>query len=356
MATQAIAPEGAASQDGKAVHDAVLYSRCPVVPTVSSLAYRLGLADFRLENDSGLAVDRKLIGLDPQVSPPHAERYWLRHAGHVKAVWARALGADTQVVAFSWLEGSYPVLASGDSGIRSVADLAGKRLGLVRFTDAAFDLFRAQQLKTFEDTLAVAGLSLSDIRLVDIEATKDGLYAEDPADASKNVFELLARRLVRALVHGKVDAVAANVSPEVASFLGLHVLHDTKLNDSLSQRVNPSVLRCLVVSGPLVRDHRPVVVKIVENLLRSADWARTNAAQAIEELGKDLGYPADFLTANFGDLVEGIQVSFTPELVAALGAQKDFLLRHGFIDADFDIHAWVDSSLIEEARANIRAA
>ncbi|RXH57991.1 ABC transporter substrate-binding protein [Granulicella sibirica] len=345
------------TQSTPSTRSSLFYSRCPAVPTNSSLAAQLGFLDeeFALEHD--LDIRSEVIGLDPNPNPPYEDRLWLRHAGHVKAVWARSKGADTKLVTFSWLEGSYPIFVRRESGIKTVADLKGKRLAALKFKDTPFDLLRAQNLKVYDAALGTAGLTLDDVTLVDVPQEKHNKPEPDSKGTApkKSVFASIARDLSLWLLNDKVDAVTARIPADIAEFFDLVEIYDTRNHPDANARVNPGVLRNVVVSGALLRERRDLVVRILARLLEASDWAREHPEKTLELLAKDLSTTPEALETYFEDLASGIQVDATTQQVEALRTQKDFLLKHGFLDNDFDIDEWVDLTPLQEARALLAA-
>jgi ABC-type nitrate/sulfonate/bicarbonate transport system substrate-binding protein len=341
------------TQQPQSTRSSLFYSRCPAVPTNSSLAAQLGFLDEEFAQEQDLDIRAEVIGLDPNPNPAYEDRLWLRHAGHVKAVWARSKGADTKLVTFSWLEGSYPIFVRRESGIGSIADLKGKRLAALKFKDTTFDLLRAQNLKIYDAALGTAGLTLEDVTLVDVPQEKLAKPESNGKDASskKNVFAAIARDLSLWLLKDQVDAVTARIPAEIADYFNLVEIYDTRNHPDANARVNPGVLRNVVVSGALLRERRDLVVRILARLLEASDWAREHPRQTVELLAKDLGTTPETLETYFEDLASGIQIDATAEQVEALRTQKKFLLKHGFLDNDFDLDEWVDLTPLQEARA-----
>lgn len=333
----------------------VYYTRCPAVPTNSSLAYQLGYLDDEIGRIGDVEVRQEIIGLDPKLKADPGDPYSLRHAGHIKALWARSEGADNRVVSLSWLEGSYPTYALNPE-IRAVSDLRGKRLALFKFKDNdTIDLLRAQQLRVYESTLATAGLSTRDVKLVDVVVDKGYLKKEPGQD----VFANLNRELALSLLHDQVDAITTQLTPHLQADLGIHAVHDTRRNDLKVSRANPSVLRGVVVSAGLLRENREFVVRILARHLEAAEWARLHPAETLKLISRDLGVSEAILKARYENLAEGLQVGLETDKLEALEDLKAFYLRHGFIRRDFDISGWVDPTVLADARkllASRRAA
>ncbi len=328
----------------------VYYTRCPAVPTNSSLAFQLGYLDEELAKIGNAEVRQEIIGLDPKVNPAPGDPYSLRHAGHIKALWARAEGADNRLISLSWLEGSYPTYAL-DAKIKSVADLKGRRLGLLKFEDSeTIDLIRAQQLRIFDSTLTTATLSLRDVKLVDVPVNKSFLQKKAEPGKPKDVFGAINRELIYKLIRGEVDAITAQIPVELVQFLGLHLVHDTRNNHGKVSRANPSVLRGVVVSAGLLRENRDLVVRILARHLEAAEWAKANPDETVKLIARDLNVPESILRSRYESLADGLQVGLEEDKIAALGDLKDFYLRNGFIARDIDVAAWVDASVLNDAR------
>lgn len=328
-------------------NDRLNLTRCPAVPTASSLAYQLGYLQETFADEPGLDIEYASVGFTGKLDYAHHERLWLRHAGHAPAVWARAQGVASRVVALAWLEGSYPVLSLAGSGIDTPAGLKGKRLGIIGQRAAKFDLMIAQQLKVYATTLAEAGLTLDDAELVYIDRPS---HEGGPSTRKRDHFVDDARVLASNLILGQVDAIIARLPEEVASFVDVHTVYDTRHHPDPRARVHPSVLRGVVVSEALLTEHRDLVVRYLAQLLRAGDWALANPDASVALIASDYNVPEAALAGSYDSVAEGIQLRLDPDIVDSLRVQKDFLLHHGFIAADFDLDAWVDPEPLREAQ------
>lgn len=327
--------------------DTLSLTRCPAVPTASSLAYQLGYLQEALSDEAGLEIEYKSVGFTGKLDYAHHERLWLRHAGHAPAVWARAQGVDSVVVALAWLEGSYPILSLQGSGIDTPQGLAGKRLAIIGNRAAKFDLMIAQQLKIYTTTLAEAGLSLDDVELVYIDRLSN---EGGPSARKRDHFVEDARLQAAHLILGKVDVIIARLPEAVAEFVDVQTVYDTRQHPDPRARVHPSVLRGVVVSGALLRERRDLVVRYLAQLLRAEQWAQTNPERTVALIADDYGVPETALSSSYDSVAEGIQLRLDDDIVDSLRVQKAFLLHHGFIVADFDLDTWVDPEPLHEAR------
>jgi sulfonate transport system substrate-binding protein len=323
----------------------VHYTRCPGVPTISAIAHARGLIADEFDGERDLAFHYQSVGFSPKLEYGDDDRYWIRNAGHAPAVWKKSKGVDCRLIGLAFLDGRYPVLSLRASGIDAVTALKGRRLAVFRNVDSPFDLMVAQQLKIYQTTLRTAGLGLEDVELVEIGR------AHPPANTSRQGFlHQVFHGALAALEDGRVDAVAASIPPDAGAYPALNVLYDTRLSPDPLARVHPSVLRGLVVSGPLFEERRDIVVRVLARLLDAGAWALAHPLDALRLTAEDLRQSPETLAAVYENVAQGVQLDMSPERVAALASHKDFLLRHGLIDQDFDLESWIDRSALAEAR------
>ena len=336
--------------------DSVMYTRCPALPNVSTLAHQLGLITAEFERDPSIAVVER-IGADVHVA---GYRYWLRHAGYSKPLWAWTRGADTRLIAVSRHESACPVYALPGSGIRAPADLKGRRIGVVNDRKLALGYNRIIYLQTYIAALARASLDLSDVEIVDFDIDRAGLMRRTSANygdlaqstmaapAHENLFTEIAKDALVLLVRGEVDAIAANVPPQVAKLLDLHTVYDSRTDPSIDARHD---LRCLVVSGALVRERRDLLVRIVARLLEAGRWALRSPEEAPRLLAEDLRVSEEVLRLDSDRIAGGMQILEPGEALAMLRAKSDLMAKYGFLDRHPELETWADFSILVESRS-----
>ena len=313
------------------------YSTSRVVPTVSALAHHLGLLDeeFATEFDLDVTLPNKdnAIGDFRQSGP-----YWIRDAELAPAMRDRANGADSRLIALSFLEVSSPVVALTSPGIRSVADLRGKRIGITTTRHGFRDLGYAQQLKVYKTALSASGLTLHDVRFVPFESE-----SADPTalEIGKDIAERLQRH--------EFDAIAVDAASDIAHHVSIRILYDTLEHPDYLARAHPHTLRGVVVSGPLLRERRDLVVRVLARLLQAAEWARAHPKFATGALAASFDTNLDQLTGRYQNLTDGLQLNLGIEKILSLKAQKNLLLRHQLLPKDFDITPWLDHGPLVEA-------
>ncbi|MDO8186230.1 hypothetical protein Q5424_03885 [Conexibacter sp. JD483] len=224
----------------------------------------------------------------------------IEQCDNVSALHARGEGAETRLVGLVSVPHYQAVLALPGSGIGEPAQLAGRRLGLpARDEQLAVDVRRAAASRGFHSATALSCLFCDEYDEVELAAAEDAApYAAEAA----------------ALADGSVDAiyVAGPEGRAVARQLSAVEVVD------LGRHLDPMVR---------VNATTPLAVTVSERLLRTRP--RTVARQLAELL------PAARLDARALD---------------ALRVQKDWLLTHGYLDADVDVTAWADAGPLDAAR------
>lgn len=319
---------------------AIHYSRCQMVPTPSSLAAQLGLLGEMTAACREAVFTLSIGDFD------HAEDgHWLRHAGTTKPLWARADGADTKLIGFSWHRGAMPIYARPESGITQPADLKGRRIAMVRVVNQPFDVERAIYLKPFYIALAHSGLRLADVEIVDTVVERE--HTQNAAPRAKNIFVQIGEIFAGQIRRRAVDAIATNLPPETVRALGLRPIYDGRSDTDPEASRD---LRGLVVSGPLLRERRDVLVEIVSALIAAGEWAKTHPNEAMLHLATDLALPEAALRARGIDAAEIAQIGCTADHVEALRRKQTFLLETGMIAREVALDEWIDSSILRDAR------
>lgn len=344
---------------GTARHE-VWFSRCPV-PTPFSLALRLGWFEREFAQDPNV-LWRSLGESSEEVVRnahfTHAQADVFRHGGNVPAIWARAQGADTRLIAISWVTMRQQVQVLPESGIRSAADLAGKRLLLQRHVDASIDYWRASTLRTYEAALASAGLGFDDVSFVEqpsIVGARTGRAVNPSADGAiwdAERSEARRRELLLPLLRGEVDAIAtqAHYGVELEGLIGARTIFDRSLSAEARDRINNDTPDVLTVSASLIARRPEIVTRVLLQLLRARDWAAARRDAVVQAMASEFKTSETLVERAWGDdLLDGLDIALEPHKVDAIREQQRFLLAHGFIEQAFDVEQWIDRRPLEIA-------
>jgi sulfonate transport system substrate-binding protein len=324
------------------------YTRCAAAPTTSSLAAQLGYLEDEFKDEPGLTLSLASLSLDPKVNPTRAEQFSLRHAG-TKSAWARAQGARLRIVALSHLQSYYSLWALAGSGIGSVADSKGRRLGVVITQgEETLDLARAGSLQAYEGALGAAGLTLSDVKQVEIPTEKIHFDSKDDPALRRHLHNVTSKELLARLTRGEVDVITGNFPAETVEIVGLRQIFNSR--EETSPLAKRPALRALVVHETLLEEKFEWVVRILARHLQAAAWAKAHPREAIELVAQDHRTTPEALKARYPNLIEGLQPDLGPDKVESLLRQKDFYLRHGFIARDFSAEDWIERRPLEAAR------
>lgn len=332
--------------DDPSALERIWFTRCPV-PTASGLAYKLGWLEQEFAAD-GLPVST--LQEARQLGHHHYDHQLpglFREGGNVPALAARAAGSPSRLIGLTWIEEWQTILVRPDSGIRSAADLRGKRLALPAWGDSRpGSIARAMSLHGYKGALASAGLRLDDVQLVEV-ALLDQATAATP--------ELGLQRLwsgLEYLARGEVDAVYVKgaAAADAARRLGLVVGVDLDLLPDPRHRINNGTPRPITVHQRLLDNHFDLVVRFLAQTLRAAEWAAGNRAALNSILEEETRAGSQGVAEAYrGDFHTTLAPELSAQRLAFLGTQKDFLYLHGFLEADFDIADWVDLRPLQAA-------
>ncbi|MBT9516012.1 MAG: ABC transporter substrate-binding protein [Methyloversatilis discipulorum] len=341
----------------------VWFTRCPV-PTATGLAYKLGWLDEEFARDN-LPVSTLQENASRELARHHYDHELpglIREGGNLLAIAARAQGAPTRLIGLTWIDEAQAILVRPDSGIRSPADLKGKRLALPRLTEFPItpttrgrSIARAMSLAGYKGALAVAGLTFDDVKLVEVGSGGSPARETATSDPSRGLSRLWEG--IADLVEGKVDAVYVKGASAVdsARAAGVVVGIDLDAFEDRRHRVNNGTPRPITVHQDTLDKHFDVVVRFLAQTLRAADWATTHLPEVREILKAETRSGDDGVAAAYrNDFHLSLHPDLSDEKVDLFRRQRDFLLAYGFLDRDFDFDAWIDRRPLEAALELLR--
>jgi len=333
------------------------YTRCPL-PTASGIAIERGMLDAAF-SPQGISIRSLNASPDRTVREAHydhGQRGMFRQGGSMPPIWSRSRGAETVVLATSWVKEYQALIALPESGIQGPAGLRGRRFGLPRRLNDPFDYWRAMCLCGLEKALRIAGLAMDDIEIVDLPVTERQI-AEGGASRTGTLWRGQARarrqsREMLALIRGEVDIVYTASAPgaQLTAFAGAEVVVNIGEHPDAALQANNQLPIILTVDRGLLRDRPDVIVRYLQTLMDAAAWATKHAEQALAIIAEDVSATREWvLEANGANVHQTLQPALAAPHLEALESMKDFLLRHGYIDRDFSIADWVDSDPIKQA-------
>jgi ABC-type nitrate/sulfonate/bicarbonate transport system substrate-binding protein len=246
-----------------------------------------------------------------------------------------------------------------DSGIFRTADLKGRRIGIVKgLNTTKIDFLRAPAERGVELALALAGLTREDVEIIDIE--NDDRQVEEPSASPADRLRRLGRPGsersvdVKALSEGRVDAIFSRGGK--TQFLEqtgeFKVIENLGRSPDWTLRANNTPY-VTTVSNALAEAHPELVVAFLRATIRAGRWINANRRAAAEIFDRTASrYPTiDAYEASLGDF--DFVPNLSPQALAGVEIEKDFLRSHGYISNNFDVRAWADDRFLEEAKASL---
>ncbi|EPJ84823.1 putative dibenzothiophene desulfurization enzyme B [Pseudomonas sp. CFII64] len=326
---------------------AIWYTRCPV-PTTSGIAQHKQW----LQNEfarHGITLDSIRASQDRAVRESHFRHSLagsFREGGNVPPIWAKAQGQDTVVVGITWVDEEQLVFVRGDSDIHTVADLRGRKLGVVR--KAASDLVdvgRAEGQRGLLTALHLGGVPRETVEFVDIAAPEWDLKEVSRTREDHHAIPTLA------LLNGTVDAIFIKGAGSARALAqGLRPIININDQEDPLLRLSAGSPRPITVDRKTLLDSPEIVVRYLAVLLKTFEWAKAHPEEVLSIIAAETATDEDSVLLAFGNK---LHLSFEPKLsdiyVEGLRRQKNFLLAEGFIDIDFDVDTWIDPSPLQKA-------
>ncbi|GAA6624016.1 ABC transporter substrate-binding protein [Scytonema sp. NUACC26] len=328
------------------------YTRCPV-PTISGIALDLGWLDKTFAKD-GISFKSLRAEQERSVRESHFDhtlKGLFREGGNIPAIWARATGKDTRAIALTWVDEYQAILTLPDSAdITQPVDLRGRRLAIPLRTQSQIDFSRAMALRGFLSALSLAGLNENDVQFVDLHARETDL--QEPLSGGIQQSHFYQRELA-GLFRGEVDAIYVKGAPgaDLSVIHKLRVVFDLGKYPDPLVRVNNGTPRTITVNADLVEQRPDLIVEYLACLLQTSKWAETHSEDVVRTVSVETGGSEEAVRKAYGsELHLRLRPDLSKQWIAALNSQKDFLLKWGFIPADFDIDAWIAPKYLAEAQ------
>ncbi|MEP9375947.1 ABC transporter substrate-binding protein [Aquabacter sp. CN5-332] len=329
--------------------DRLWYTRCNV-PTASGIAFNLGWLADRYGRD-GMTIGA-LQDAPLEIARHHYDHLLpglIREGGNVPALVARSNGAPTRLIGLTWIDEQQIIAVRPESGIAGPRDLAGRRIAVPAFTGRGeTSMARAMALHGFENALALAGLTLADVEIIDV-----GLEEIVPPGRHRKSTQAVLWPGLDLVEQGAADALYLKgaAAGRAARAAGLVVAVDLDATPDRRSRVNNGTPRPLTVHEDLLAQHPDWVVAFLAETLRAADWAAADAHAVKEIVARETQAPVEEMEKTYGpDFHATLHPDLSGERLGLLGIQKDFLLRHGFLARDFDLADWVEPGPLQAAR------
>jgi ABC-type nitrate/sulfonate/bicarbonate transport system substrate-binding protein len=258
-------------------------------------------------------------------------------------------------------EGGVMIVRSRDD-IYRMADLKGKKIGLSRSQNKIkTDWWGIQEEQGIELMLRLNGMTRNDVQIVEFPYADDwydnpemmGPEMENPSELwlrRDHKHDLAFRPLETALEKGVIDAmysqsrVLSVLSETTGKFKSIEDL--SRYPDWTLQVANiPAAITC---SDVMAEKHPELAVAFLKGMIKVGRWANEHKHAAAAILDKQTFY------RDVEDTYEGIRLidmvpNLSPQNLVSVEIGKDFMLSHGYIKNNFDVHKWAAPEFLEQA-------
>ncbi|MFL5306009.1 MAG: ABC transporter substrate-binding protein [Polyangia bacterium] len=336
--------------------DTLWYTRCPV-PTPLGIAAQLGWIEDEFKAD-GITVRTLQDQVDPSIRESHYDHKLdnsFRQGGNIPAIWARSSGRETRVVGLTWTDEAQVILTLPKSGIKSVRDLAGRKLGVATRPQDKIDFWKATTIRAYVAALGLQGLSTKDVELVELPRVGASTVGPWNGAAAEPLDQTLE---AQALLRGEVDAIFHKGSRglELADAIGAQIVFDVGAHADPTVRVNNGSPRTLTVDAGLLERDSGLVVRLIKRVILAGRWAEEHPQEAVAYVARETRSSEAAVRRAYGsDVNHHLRTDLEESSIVALADFTDFLHQWKFIPNAVDVRAWIDPRPLERARAELAA-
>ena len=339
----------------------VYFTNCPMV-SANNIDQELGWCK----------TDFKKIGVDYSYFRSRRENDWYPHYRHnldniirfgglFPPIQVNADIRRTRLLGCTMVyEGGCMMVRAGDP-IYRMQDLKGKKIGLSKSLNTLKnDWWRVNEHIGIESMLRINNMTMDDVEIVEFPYPDDW-YSDprmlepliNPTDtwAKRDLkHDLAFRPLEMALLGGKVDAIYAlskviqHLQEDTAKLKAIEDL--SRYPDWTLQVANtPAVITC---SDVMANEHPELVVTYMKAMIKVGRWANQFKQAAAVILDRQTTYrdaEDTYLGIKDVDMVPNL----SPQNLACVEIGKNFMLSHGYIKNDFDVHEWAAPEFFEQA-------
>ncbi|AHF93254.1 nitrate ABC transporter substrate-binding protein [Opitutaceae bacterium TAV5] len=357
IATTTPASTATTSPAGKSALLDVYYTICPTF-VASHIALELGWLDEEFRKAGANLKYLRAIPGDAGWLPHFSHKFdghLFRDGGNIPSIWAHADHRPTRLLGLTAAPSGGQILVLANSGIHRVADLRGRKFGLTRSLNAAkVDFARGTAERGIEVSLALHGLTRKDVEIVDLPYADDRSHGHGVKPSEiwirnqvKNQY--LEGDDIAALREGRIDALYshANRSAALVRTGEFKVIEDLGRHPDWTLGVANSPW-AITVDQDLVDKKPGVAVAYLRAVIRAGRWANAHHEAAAALLHPFSLQPTVEDTARAIESIDLVP-NLSPQNIAGITIEKDFLLSHGYVKRDFDVKQWAAPDLLAEA-------
>ncbi len=339
----------------------VYYTNCPMV-SASNIDHELGWT----------REEYKKIGIKYAYFRSRRENDWyphyihnldnlIRFGGLFPPIHVNADIRRTRLLgATNVYEGGCMMVRARDN-IYRMNDLKGKKIGLSKSMNTIKnDWWRIQEEQGIELMLKINGINRDDVEIVDFPYADDWYDNPKMLEPMENPSELWIKRdhkhdlalrpLETALEKRVIDAIYTQslVFQRLQEATGkFKMIEDLSRYPDWTLQVAsvPAIITC---TEEMAKDHPDLAVKYLKGMIKVGRWANAHKHAAAVILDKQTFY-LDVKNTYQGIKDVDMVPNLSPQNLAAIEIGKDFMLNHGYIKNDFNVHEWAAPEFLEKA-------
>lgn len=244
------------------------------------------------------------------------------YTGNNPALRVAAAGADVKAIGLSSFvkENGSAIIVKTDSPIKSLADLKGKKVAYLTGT---------VRHSTFAKALKSAGLSLNDVESLNLAFDASG----------------------PALVRGDVDAVveSGDVAAKLVDTGEARVILDASSHPEWSA---PFLISA---NGEFVKKYPDLVKRLLKVDIETARWADAHPEDTIKIFVDETKSSEKSVRKTYKDNVFYQDPKITPEALASLKSEEQFMADAKLLKGSVDYDKWIDTSFLDAAYKEVDA-
>ncbi len=313
----------------------IWYARCPTLTAMGLVANRgVFQREFRKEQVHMISVRENSTPSVRQGHLDHSLPNLVREADAATALWAHGRNDRSRLLALGHTWHSVSVVTRPGQGLRSLRDLIGRRLSLIREA-GVFSPAQVRSLRAWETVLAYANIARSDIEFVPVAADHPSVPFGD-----------VARREVEALLSGQTDVAILFGAKglELARASHLHEVHRFTAEDIHREpRLAGLVEQRALTVDSLLLDNRPDLIRrIVATLNDVAPWAEAFPRLALKQAALEGCVEDEDAATAYGSLLtEGVRLDLDTPRIEALAELQAWLKMRHLLPETHNIATWL---------------
>ena len=330
----------------------VVFSKCPV-GAATEIIMRNGTLIDMIDRSGGEFT--LLQSMAPELQKAHFTQeapLHFRDGGNMPPIWAQSIADRSVLLGATRQYERVGLFVRADSPLSEVPQLKGCRIAIPIREQAVFDFRRYTAIRGVETLLGFYGLTSGDVEYIPVKCTDAPPRRISGFTVQTKDTDFLTQDVL-AVLDGEADAVFCN-SIKAVRHADAGLMKNLIPDAEQIPRAYVNNNSCLLITctRAFAYEHPEIVTSYLKELFKAADWAAENKEAFLEIVSHGVyDANAEECSRSFSEDVHLLRKpALTDELLALADSQKNFLLRQGALEKDFDILKWADPAFLEAAK------